>query len=82
MVKYLGEKGEAACGLVAAAVSVSNPWCFLPHIESLHYASQKRPQPGPLRRLSARVYSMLIAHEYKKVGWGSCVWFGYDNGVR
>lgn len=69
MVKYLGEKGEAARGLVAAAVSVSNPWCFMPHIESLHYTKR----PGTLRRLSARVYSMLIAHEYKKVGrkkWG------------
>lgn len=67
MVKWLGEKGEGARGLVAAAVSVSNPWCFLPHIESLHYTSQRRPKPGLLRRLSARVYSMLIAHEYKRV---------------
>lgn len=66
MVKYLGEQGAAARGIVTGAVSVSNPWCFLPHIESLHYASRKKPSTI-LSRLSAQFYSRVIAHEYKKV---------------
>lgn len=48
MVKYLGEQGEALRGVVAAAVSVSNPWCFMPHIESLHYTKKPGGAPPPL----------------------------------
>lgn len=62
MVKYLGETQEAAAQKVTAAVSISNPWCFLPHIESLHYTNK----PRSFRRLSAWIYSVLVAFEYKK----------------
>lgn len=62
MVKYLGEEGPRAVGRIFGAVAISNPWAFHPHIESLHYTSK----PGSLHRISAWVYSILVAHEYKK----------------
>ena len=62
MVKYLGEEGPKAVGKISGAVAISNPWAFHPHIESLHYTSK----PRSLRRISAWVYSILVAHEYKK----------------
>jgi len=62
MVKFLGEEGPRAVGKISGAVAISNPWAFHPHIESLHYTSK----PRSLRRISAWIYSILVAHEYKK----------------
>jgi hypothetical protein len=62
MVKYLGEEGPRAIGKVAGAVSISNPFAFQPFIETLHYTRK----PNSLRRLSAWIYSVLVAHEYKR----------------
>lgn len=62
MVKYLGEEGPKALGKISGAVAISNPWAFHPHIESLHYTSN----PKSFRRISAWVYSILVASEYKK----------------
>lgn len=62
MCKYLGEEGPRAVGKVWGAVAVSNPWAFHPHIESLHYTSK----PRSIRRISAWIYSFLVAYEYKK----------------
>ncbi len=44
---------------------ISSPWAFHPHIETLHYPSLRKPT-SPLRRLSAWIYSVLVAHEYKR----------------
>lgn len=88
-------QNEAAASMVAGAVSISNPWCFLPHIESIHYpqvcsevtysiqiASITFPSlcrngltshyliilstQKPGLRIASRIYSMLLAHEYKR----------------